>query len=425
MSEYDQINNLEEQLREDRRLALVRRRKRRLRWVIPLLLCAAAFCLLLILLINHDETKETEAIESEPPADAAVNLAFVGDISLNEQMLQSFRSGSDYDFSPCFKRITAQLSSADYTVGNLEGNITDVSSASNFCYPPSLLHDLYECGFDLLQTANTYSIQNGITGLEKTKQEILKAGMDPLGTYVDSDEWNSCGGVFVKEINGFRIAFLGFTKGVNNLRLPEGADHCVNLLYTDYDSNYSKIARTDIINTVENAKLQQPDFIIAMVHWGSEYTQDIAQSQKDIAELMFDHGVNLIIGSHSHYVGPMELRSRTIDENGGNFIAYSLGDFLSVADTTSALNGCILNIRIEKHDSEITITNVTYTPTYTAVPSSFFGVSEYEILDTLDAITFYESGYYNRISSTLYEKLKTAVARMQDQTGNPQFLVKK
>ncbi len=410
--------NLEEQLRQDRRLGLARRRKRRLRRLIPLLLILLlALGAWLLLRNNADEPeKETETLSRGA---ASATLHFVGDISLDDDMLSAFRVGADYDFTPLLRRVVPRLAAADLTVGNLEGNVVPGDTVSAHNYPSALLRDLYAAGFDVLQTANSYSIQNGITGLAATKQAIEEAGMNAVGTW-SSEQDRRENGVLIKEVNGLRIAFLAFTKGMNNLRLPSGADYCVNLLYSDYDTNYSRIARTAILTSVEEARLQNPDLIVALVHWGSEYDQQVTDSQKEIAKLLLDAGVNLIVGSHSHYVGPMELRSRTISPFSGNFVAYSLGDFVSVADTSSARNGCVLSITVTRDSGGTRISDLCYYPTYSAAPSESLDVRSYEVLDTTDAIDFYRQGYYDRVSDQLYEKLVSAVEAMKKQTALPE-----
>ena len=117
------INNLEEQLAQDRRLGKVRRRKRRLRKLIPLLLLLV-LAAGLWLLLRHPEEEAPPPTETIAPGSSVATLNFVGDISLDDAMLERFRSGSGYDFTPLFRRVVPRLAAADLTVGNLEGNIT-------------------------------------------------------------------------------------------------------------------------------------------------------------------------------------------------------------------------------------------------------------------------------------------------------------
>ena len=411
--------NLEEQLRMDRRVENARKRKRKLRRLFPLLLILLLVLSVLFYYFSKKESSEPEATTAAPaPGSTTATLSFVGDICLDEAMMESFRTQNGYDFTDLFQRILPRLAPADLTVGNFEGNISGNSEAADYCYPPALLQALYAVGFDVLQTANSYTIQNGITGLAATKQAIQAAGMDALGTWV-SEEDRSKNGVLIRDVNGIRIAFLAFTKGMNNLRLPVGAEYSVNLLYSDYDTNYSKIARSAIEQAVTEARLQNPDLIIAMVHWGSEFDRQVTDSQEEIAELLFQKGVNLIIGAHSHYVGPIDLKNKRITPEGGNLVAYSLGDFVSVADSFSARNGCILTVQLRKDGDGIRITDLRYTPTFSAAPSEDLKIEDYAVLDTLGAISFYKEGYYDRVSDELYEELVSALADMKEQTGLP------
>lgn len=418
--------NLEEQLRQDRREGNARLRRRRLRRLFPLLLFLFLFfaAVLFLLLTKKKEPEATPTANPPAQGSAVATLNFVGDISLDKAAIERFRTETGYDFTALFRKIVPRLALADLIVGNLEGNVVDAGDVDDHCYPPALLQALYDAGFDVLQTANSYTIQNGMTGLTATKQAIQAAGMDPLGTWVSQEDRDK-NGVLIRDVNGIRIAFLSFTKGMNNLRLPAGAEYCVNLLYSDYDTNYSVIARSAIEKAVEEARLQSPDLIIAMVHWGSEYDRQVADSQEEIASILFDSGVNLVIGAHSHYVGPMELKDEQITPFGGSLVAYSLGDFVSAADVSSARHGCILSLTLQKENGKVRITDLTYIPTYSAAPSENLEITDYEVLDSLGAIRFYKQGYYDRVSDALYEQLVSALDDMKEQTGIPEGIADK
>ncbi len=417
MADFHQSESLEEQLREQQRMASALRRRRRMRWLIPLILLLLLLAGLYIYLrISYDQEHPEET--TAPPSDSTATVVAVGDINFTGKLLNSCRRGDGYDFSDCFSRVLPQLASADLTVGNLEANAAD-QGADRVC-PPEFLQALADSGFDVLQTANSYSIQNGITGLTRTCAAVRKAGMDPVGTFSSAQEREQCGGVTIREANGIRFAFVGLTKGLNNLRIPEGAEYSVNLLYTDYDTNYSSIAKDSILQLMENAKAQDPDVIIVMVHWGSEYTDGITDTQKRIAELLFDNGADVVLGSHSHLVGQMQKHSVStlLGTREEGFIAYSLGDFLSAADEPDAQFGCMLKLEFSKKGGETTLTGVSYTPTYSSKPSSELETRRYAVYDTLDAIRLYEQGYYDRVSETLFKRMKDALEDLRKQTDS-------
>ena len=413
MAEYPE--NLEEQLRMQKQRAAAPRRRRRIRRAVPIvLLCVLVVGLYLIL--RKSDSEEPVPAASAPPSDSSAVIAAVGDIALTEQMVRSFKTGDGYDFTACFENMTAQIAGADLAIGNLEGNVSE--TVSDHVYPPELLDALAVCGFDVLQTANSYSIQNGISGLARTKEAIQAAGMEALGTFSTKEEREQSGGVLIKDVNGIRFAFLSLTKGLNNLRVPDGSEYCVNLLYSDYDTSYSRIARDTILSLLDNAKAQEPDVIIAMVHWGSEYTLELTSSQKSIAELLLSNGADAVIGSHSHLVGPIrrETVSTLLGTKERGLIAYSLGDFLSTAERQDMQYGCVLRLEYSKIDGSTSLTGVSYSPTYTVVPSEELETKEYAVCDVLDAIRLFEQEYYDRIPRALYELLITVPDKLKEQT---------
>ena len=84
-----------------------------------------------------------------------------------------------------------------------------------------------------MQTANTCSIQNGLSGLQSTLDTLTSAGIDHAGTYASEAEHAKNGGVVLKTVSGMKIAIIAYTKGLGGLQLPEGAEYAVNLLYKD------------------------------------------------------------------------------------------------------------------------------------------------------------------------------------------------
>lgn len=425
MAEYHRSDSLEEELKQIQRLAATHRRRKRIRWLIPLCLLAVLLVVGVVWLIRRAVPAPEPESETEAPVDVSVNLAFVGDIALDANTIRAFRTADGYDFTPCFQWVMAELRAADLTVGNLEGNITDPDSADDFNYPPALLEGLYLSGIDVLQTANSCSIRSGITGLARTRREIAAAGMDPVGTCESPEQWNETGSVLVKEVGGIRFAFVAFTKGLNNLRLPEGSEYCVNLLYDDYDTTYKSIATEEILRVLDRAKAQNPDVIVALVHWGSEYTEEIADSQRQIARLMIENGVTMIVGSHSHCVGPIEEGESAFNAVGKYVVAFGLGDFLSASDSDAARSGCILHARFEKHGDTVSLAEVSYAPTFSAYPSERLNCAAYEVLDSLQAVSHYRESYYIRVSPELYEYLVSDLTRIDQLTEAPQLREKK
>lgn len=410
--EYDEYDRNEELLEARRLKRMELKRKRMIQQRIILAILAAIIVLVVLLIAKGcgagKKPKEPElpaepAVPSEPveevsDPDVTATLAAVGDIMMYDAQIDAGRiSETEYDFSSCFEAIKAHTISPDLTVGNLELNFCgyapyggNPTAQPYFNCPEILATNLADIGFDILQTGNTYSIMSGITGLQSTINFLNQAGIDHVGTHATDPAQSGSGGVVLREVNGITIAFIGFTKGVNNMRLPTNNQYSVDLLYTDYDSNYSQVDTTSILARVDAAKNANPDVIVAMVHWGSEYDPTVSESQEEIRDLMFRNGVDVILGSHSHIVGPMEMVEveTTEGEKKTCFVAYSLGNFISSMTKQYTQESVILNLQFTKDGKtgDTTITDVSYTPLY-ILDRGEGADKRYEVLPIRNAIS--------------------------------------
>ena len=108
MSDFHNPSSLEEELRQDQRREAARRRRKRLPWLIPLSLLLIVLGVGLFFLLR-DLKKQTPAdAETEAPENNPVTIAFVGDIALTGTAQKSFYGSAGYDFSPCFRWVTAE-----------------------------------------------------------------------------------------------------------------------------------------------------------------------------------------------------------------------------------------------------------------------------------------------------------------------------
>ena len=374
--ELEQNEQLLEQ-RRLRRLEQKRRRKTQQRMVLGLL--ALIVVLALVLIVRGCRAKPVPApVEPSTPAEPVDTAA-------------PTEPEADSVVQLCFSAVAAYTMAADLTVGNLELNFCGApyTGKPDFRAPEALAGTLRDIGFDVLQTANTYSIQNGMTGLSGTISALDAVGIDHVGTYATQAERDASGGVLVKTVNGVRIAFIAFTKGVNNLTLPEGSEFAVDLLYTDYDSDYSKVAQDAIVQTAKNAAATDADIVIAMLHWGSEYDNTITDTQKKIESLLLENGVDVILGSHSHVVG--NLTEKTVQRGNDEktcFVAYSLGNFFSSQTQSGTMESVLLNLEITKSGKtgQTSITNVGYIPLY-ILKQETDGRPKIQVLPVRSAIT--------------------------------------
>ena len=272
---------------------------------------------------------------------------------------------------------------------------------------------LADIGVDMIQVANSYSIRNGLLGLESTLNGVRAAGMEPLGAYANEAEFKESQGFTIKEVDGVRLAFVAFTKGMDNLGLPAGSENCVNVLYKDYATTYQNVAEDKINSILRNVRAAEPDYIIALLHWGSEYNDEHSATQEEIRELLFAGGVDAIVGTHSHRVQAVEF-----DRDAGTFTAYSLGDFYSDTVEAGTNYSVVLNLQITRDNAtgETKLTDYTCTPIYNMTPDESRETA-LRLVRTETAMEGFEIGIYNSISQELYDNMAYTLERIEYRLG--------
>jgi poly-gamma-glutamate synthesis protein (capsule biosynthesis protein) len=293
---------------------------------------------------------------------------------------------------------------------NFEGNVCGEPYGSETTSAPiQLLSALRGCGVDLLQMANSCAINNGLNGMTVTLNSIRSAGMEPLGAYATNAEFKASQGFTIRDINGVRLAFVAFTKGMDNLGLPAGSEDCVNVLYEDYATTYQRVARDKINAILKNVRSAEPDYIIALLHWGSEYNDEYSSTQQEIREVMFAGGVDAIVGTHSHRVQAVDF-----DREAGTFTAYSLGDFFSDTVEAGTNYSVVLNLQITRDNltGETKLTDYTCTPIYNMKPEES-GETALRLVRTNVAMEGHDIGIFNCISDELYSNMAYTLERIE------------
>ena len=365
---------------------------------------------------KQPEAEETEA-PTEPPtersqameqAPVTIKLVAGGDLNVTDKVVWSGQAGSSFDYTKAFMDVAPILSDADLAVMNFEGNVCGAPyGTATTSAPVQLIEALKLAGVDMLQLANSCSITNGLLGLNSTLNNIRSAGIETLGAYTSTEEFERTKGFTIVTINDVKIAFVAFTKGVGGLGMPAGSEKCVNILYSDYFTNYRTIDRDRIDSILKAVEAEKPDLTVAMLHWGSEHNDTVYDNQEDIAYIMQKGGVDVIIGSHPHRVQHVSY-----DEKTGNLVAYSLGDFFGDGKKDGTFYSILLEIEITK-DYEAGITRVTdwsYVPIYTLSETECDG--DRRVIRIENAIEAYEMNFVDKVTASCYDNLKFSVDRI-------------
>ena len=316
-------------------------------------------------------------------------LTFTGDIMCNRGQLSACRTSSGYEFHSVFTQTAPLLADTDYLVGNLETPVAgEAAGYSNVLYsfntPESFLVALKDAGFDLLSTANNHCLDRELTGLKKTLDALDRAGLAHTGTARSSRERDA---VFLRVINGIRVAFLSYTYGTNafanhiflreedswavNLFQPQetlpGSIHLLEPAETiaermkaagtaDSSSVYLDRLREDI----RNSRSAGADFVIVLMHSGGQYNIPPDPYTEFLVGKIREFGADLIVGNHPHVVQKSEPGGRCP-------VFYSLGNF-SFTPGESPENrrhpisstALLLKIGLKKESSGTRLASVSY-----------------------------------------------------------------
>ena len=351
---------------------------------------------------------------TEPPEpETVITLIAGGDINITDKVVASGQNALGYDYTANFMDVAGLFSSADGAIVNLEGNLAGYPYGSGTASTPQeMVNALKEAGVDFIQTANSYAVANGISGLRSTIDGIRQAGMRPLGTFATQEAYEADKGFTLCDIQGIRVAFVAFTKGMNGLGLPTGNEHCVNLLYKDYASTYQTIDKEGIKQVLQAVQDQQPDITIALLHWGSEYNSIVGTRQDTIAALMLENGVDAIIGTHSHYVQKI-----VYDRENSSVIAYSLGDLYGDAEKAGTNYAILLELEITKDNvtGQTRITGCDYIPVYTLTPER--DGEPMRVVRIMEQLSMYENNHVSKVSDQAYQNMKSALEKIKSKTG--------
>ena len=363
-------------------------------------------------LSNNINSSDSDEDTLETAVDTTFTMTAIGDVMChNTQYWDAYNKETDtYDFSYVFEDISHYIEAADISIGSLEtsfaGKERGYSNYPTFNSPDALAYDLKEIGLDVLSTAGNHCLDMGFSGLSRTIDVLDDAGLKHLGTYKTEEEQNK---ILIQKVKGVKIGFINYTYGTNGIPVPSGKDFCVNLIDKDLIKKH-----------IEIAKEQNVDMIVACMHWGTEYRTTANPEQEELADFLFQNGVDVILGNHPHVLEQMEKRTITLEDGTtkDGFVIYASGNFICDQNAENTRNSIILNLTITKHsDGKITIDKADYVPIYMYKGASS-KLKRMKLLDIEKSITNYENGTTTSISQSTYNDLRKQLEKIKKIVGD-------
>lgn len=301
-----------------------------------------------------------------------VSFVAVGDNLIHKPIYNqaAARTSNGYDFSYAYENFADIISQPDVAILNQETIIStehNVSTYPMFNSPVEVGDEMLEIGFDVFNIATNHSIDCGEKGLISAINFWKSKKAITCGAYLNREDYNN---IPMHEVNGVKIAYVGFTESTNGLSLPEDSE--VMLIRAKDET----LLQTRIMDAKEIA-----DIVIVSAHWGNEYTHEPTQDQRNLAQKLASWGADVIIGTHPHVIQPVEYINNA--DGSRTLVAYSLGNFISAQNRGPRMLGGVLNFEMVVNNAtgHVSIENVKFSGVVTHYGYSYSNLRIYPLAD--------------------------------------------
>ncbi|NMA08686.1 MAG: CapA family protein [Clostridiales bacterium] len=327
-----------------------------------------------------------------------LRLCAFGDVMAHGDTLNAAKISGGYDFNYMVAELSDYTKDADLVIANLETTLAGADRGytgyPDFNTPEQIADALVEhLGLGLMSTANNHSLDRGFSGLCTTLDNLDARGIAHVGTNRTEEDSTK---PLVLTVGGVRIGFINYTYGLNN---PD------NIKY-----KWS-------VNTIDKTKIQKmakactdagAQYVIALMHWGEEYSRTLSSGQTSLAKWIFANtDVRLIIGTHPHVVQPIE--EIEVEYNGKKktgVVLYSLGNFTGSQIKKYTDTGILAEITLTLDLNDPDLSRVdTITCTSLFIDPNYGREKSFRVIAIERGTAAYTAGTDPLISSADYNKM--------------------
>ena len=265
--------------------------------------------------LNSEENNEAKTVLESDIHPYDFTLCFAGDINLDDNWGTTIYMDSQPNgiYDCISKELIETMQNADVMCLNNEFTYTQrgekiPGKLYHFRANPKRVEVLKELGVDIVKLANNHACDYGSQSLLDTMDTLTGAGIKYIGAGHNLQE--AMTPVYM-ELDGKIVAFVAASRAEKNLKTPQA---------TETEPGILRCYETELfVETIKEAR-KNADFVIAYVHWGTEYSDVLEEDQLSSGKEYLDAGADAVIGAHSHCLQGMEYSN-------GKPIIYSLGNY--------------------------------------------------------------------------------------------------
>lgn len=271
--------------------------------------------------------KTTTTITQVRNKNKEINFTFVGDLLFESLFYKAIDNG--YDKNVYFNRVKKYFLDDDISVGNMEvvignKNLSVSGDGYNFCAHPYIGDLVNTLDFEILATANNHANDRGLAGIDSTIDYFKNStNILTVGTYKNNEDREN---IRIIDVDGIKVGFLAYTYGTN-IKVDVANRSRIGL-FKDPDTKTMTDEYKNLLTKEINNLNDKTDIQVVIMHWGTEFTFTPNDEQKEMAEFLNSLGVDIIMGSHSHSIEPIDI----IGNENKTLVYYSMGNFVSHDD---------------------------------------------------------------------------------------------
>ena len=259
---------------------------------------------------NAPSPSTSEKVVETPEEQPEIIITFAGD-TMFDWGLRPILEQHGYDYP--FTYIKDKVQNADYSFINVESVFTERTAKDphqRFWIKSDVrgIEAMKNAGFKMLNLGNNHTLDYLQAGLLDTIENVEKNEIGYIGAGRNEEEAYESKEIMIKGKKFRFFTFVRFIPATNWIATKERAG-----VPNGYDLELVK-------KTIQDQQ-GDADYTIVYFHWGVEKQNTPVEYQKEYVRELKKLGVDLIVGSHSHWLQGFEYYE-------GMPVAYSLGNFL-------------------------------------------------------------------------------------------------
>ena len=276
----------------------------------------------------------TQTFTPSPTSPPRISLLFTGIIVLARCVQAAIDARDDPGYP--YAAVRHLIQEADLAIGTLNASISDYPPATG-CSPTFVLVGdsrnataLAQAGFDVMSVATNHIKNCGLANCGDrafldTLQNLRQAGVLPVGA----------GTTLAEALQPVVVTIQGVRFGIVSLGQIEP------MAFAGEETPGIAVLNDENLSASIEAARRVSDVVIAMPHWGPEYSPNPNYYQLHFAQVAVEAGADLVVGNHTHVV-------QAVQELAGVQVFYGLGNFVFDQNwSRETQQGVILKVEFE------------------------------------------------------------------------------